>query len=89
MSEMRVTLQDIKEKFDNVINGTEFVESAAMYAQMALNDDEVNKLDIEKENYMKIIRLLVYMTGMDLKNSPDEYFHCMEDFIDKRREMDS
>ena len=46
MSEMRVTLQDIKEKFDNVINGTESVESAAMYAQMALNDDEVNKLDI-------------------------------------------
>lgn len=36
----------------------------------------------------KIWNAIGYLTGVDLKNSPESYFHSIDDFIEFRKELE-
>lgn len=81
---MTITLADIREKFDELIRGTQTREFISAYAENAMAADDNGELDIEKENASKIWEALTYLNGVDLKDTPSTYLHSESDFIAER-----
>lgn len=85
---MKVSLADIRDKFDALVSGSETREAVADFATQAIIADDNSSLECAPpSDRQKIWDAIVYLSGVDLKNSPDEYFHVTLDFVDFRREL--
>lgn len=77
-----VTLSDISQAFNDLISGSRSREEVASWADALrrLHDDDQLQFEPDKEK-CRIWGAILYLMGVDLKNSPTEYLHCTEDFL--------
>ena len=86
---MQITLIEIREKFDQLINEDVPREAIADWAkkrQEAEDDDQLEYDPPSEEN--KIWRAITYLMGVDLKDTDGSYLHSIENFIDFRKKME-
>jgi adenylyl- and sulfurtransferase ThiI len=86
---MKVTLDDIRKKFDALESGQESREEISDFAFRAMKADDVRTLEMEPACQDKIWKAILYLLGVDLKNTdnPDGYLrrassNCREDLFD-------
>lgn len=82
---MKITLQDIQDKFDALNSGAQSREEVAEYASRAMEADDAGALEMEKPASDKIWKAILYLSGVDLKDNPDTYLHTKSDFVEARR----
>ena len=82
---MKITLDDIRQKFDALGGGTESREEIADFATRAMEADDAGSLEMESAFADKIWKAITYLSGVDLKDEPDRYLHSMGDFAEARR----
>ena len=80
----RLTMIDLKIVFLNVIKEKKSFEEASNWASALMIKNEEDKLDIyPSKDRSKFFSGLTYLSGLDLKSSPTEYLHSIEDVIHK------
>ena len=84
---MKITLADIQSTFDALCGEATSREAIASFAESAMRSDDAGELEMEAGFEEKIWNAIVYLSGVDLKNSPSEYFHCLDDFVQARIEV--
>ncbi len=82
---MKITLDDIRQKFDALNGETESREEIADFATRAMEADDAGSLEMEPAFADKIWKSLLYLSGVDLKDEPDRYLHSTGDFAEARR----
>lgn len=88
MVAMIVTLQDIQKAFADLESGSRSREEIASYASSAMRADDANSLRMEPSADSPIIwRAIIYLTGVDIKEPPESYLHCIEDFVEFRKSI--
>jgi hypothetical protein len=87
---IKVTLEDIQLKFDELVSGKVPWGNIANYAVSLTEANDRNELIIEPPwQKQKVWKGISYLTGVDLAgDKPGTYLHCVEDFIEFRREID-
>lgn len=85
---MKVLLKDIQQKFDALIREVESPEDVASFAALAMEAEDNETLELEKASSDKIWKAILYLSGVDLKDTPSSYLHCVKDFDDARKELD-
>jgi hypothetical protein len=85
--EMKVTLDDIRQKFDALCSGEESREAIADFASRAREANDTRALEMEPEHKKKIWDAIMYLTGVDLKDSPNSYLHINADFEEFRKRL--
>jgi adenylyl- and sulfurtransferase ThiI len=81
---VKVTLEDIRGKFNALENGEESREEIANFAIQAIKADDAQSLEMESNFSDKIWKAIIYLSGVDLKDSPDAYFHSIANFVEFR-----
>lgn len=82
---MLVPLEDVRTKFDQLITGALSREEVANWAHGVRSSDDVEPLTYEPIDLSSIIwQALIYLEGVDLRESPYEYLHTVDDFKRKR-----
>lgn len=84
---MRITLDDVQQKFDALEAETESREEIADFATRAIEADNIGTLEIENAFSDKIWESIVYLCGVDLKDEPDQYLHAKSDFVEARKRL--
>lgn len=84
---MKITLADIQSRFDALCGEATSREAIAIFAASAMRADDAGELEMEAEFEEKIWDAIIYLSGVDLKNSPSEYLHCLDDFFQARIEL--
>jgi hypothetical protein len=80
--EMIVTIDDISQKFDDLISERTSREEIANFASQAMRANDQDLLILKpKSEKTKIWDAILYLSGVDLKDSPDSYLHIIDDFI--------
>ena len=80
---MEINLEEIKNAISDLINGKITREEITDWAVSLerLNDEMM--LDFENNKDKKVIlNAIFFLTAADLKVSPKNYFHPMEDFVE-------
>jgi hypothetical protein len=67
---MKVTLGDIRKKFDALQSGGESREEVADFALRAMQADDAGTLEMEPVFSDKIWKAIIYLSGVDLKDTP-------------------
>jgi len=84
---MKVTSKDIQQAFLDLESGAKSREEISEFASAAMRADDDSSLSMEPENDTeRIWRAIRYLSGVDLKESPETYLFCVEDFVDFRKE---
>ncbi|TWT61733.1 hypothetical protein [Rubinisphaera italica] len=83
---MEINIRDVRNKFDELINGTASREDASEWAQILYDNDEKETLTILTENgkhkEVEVIRdAYLFLLGCDMKNSPNEYLYDITDIL--------
>jgi len=82
---MQVTLQDIQGTFAELESGSKSREEIADFAGRAMKADDGGLLRMAPSSEAaRIWRAITYLSGVDIKESPESYLHCIEDFIEFR-----
>ena len=85
---IKVTLEEIKNKFDELIDeklSRAEVSDWALERERA-NDDEL--LEYYPHYYRPVIwDAIIYLTGVDLPTTDREYLFCKQDFIDYQKQL--
>lgn len=77
-----ITLKDIKQKFNELIAETKSREEIANWANEKMQDEDLGRLVyLPQHDEKEIWDGILYLTGVDLKVTPDLYLHCTTDFI--------
>ena len=85
---MKVTLQDIQSRFAELESGSKSREKIAEFASDAMRADDVGSLQMEPPAEAdRIWRAITYLSGCDIKEPPESYLHCVEDFIEFRKSI--
>ena len=84
---MKITLAEIQSKFDALCREASPREDIANFAASAMRADDAGKLEMEAGSEEKIWNAILYLSGVDLKNSPIDYLHCLDDFVQARVEL--
>jgi hypothetical protein len=85
---MKVTLTEIKEKFDALVTESESREAIANFAERAMKADDAGLLEMEPVSCAETIwDSLSYLTGVDLQTAPNIYLHSVQDFIGYRNKL--
>ena len=85
---MIVTIDTIKKMFADLESGTKSREFVAEFAAAAMKADDIGSLIMEPSaDASRIWKAITYLSGVDIKESPDTYLHCTEDFIEFRKEQ--
>lgn len=86
---MQVSLEEVRQIFNSLINGEIDREHASEWALTRLFANDENDLEYEpKCEKERIWKGIVYLTGVDLLNGKEgDYFHCLEDFINYKNEL--
>lgn len=83
---MKVSLNDIQKAFAELESGLKSREEIAEFASEAMRADDAGLLQMEPVNDgSRIWRAITYLSGVDIKEHPESYLHCVEDFIEFRR----
>lgn len=78
-----VTLQNIIDKTEAVISGLASREEVANWASNMLQLHEENALEFSPISTRdKVMRSIIYLTGIDLRVSPDTYLHDVLDIVE-------
>jgi hypothetical protein len=87
---IKVTIEDIQLKFDELVSGIVPWGDIANYAISLAEANDRNELIIEPFGQkQKVWAGISYLTGVDLAgDTPGTYLHCVEDFIEFRRDLD-
>jgi hypothetical protein len=82
IGEMKITLNEVKNVFKDVIDGKCSREDADRWAYAYIKNEDLGELEFspltERE---KIWSGLNYLYGIDLKSKPNEYLHSKDDII--------
>lgn len=82
---MRITLEDIQRAFADLESESKSREQIADFASEALRSSDAGTLLMEPQtDAAKIWEAIKYLCGVDLKQSPESYLHCVQDFIEFR-----
>lgn len=85
---MKVTLDEIKQIFDDLIKEKKPFEEVSNWALERLFADDVEPLQCEPPTErLKILRAILYLTGVDLRDLDGGYLHSIENFIDFKNEL--
>jgi hypothetical protein len=84
---MKVTLDDIREKFDALVSGAGSREEVADFALRAMQADDAGTLEMEAVFSDKIWEAIVYLSGVDLRDSPRSYLHSIANFVEARQNL--
>lgn len=84
---MKITLADIQSKFDALCGGATSRETIASFAASSMRADDAGELEMEAGFEEKIWNAIIYLSGVDLENSPSEYLHSLDDFVQARIEL--
>jgi hypothetical protein len=80
---MIVKWSEIEATFHDLISGKRSREDVAKWASLARETDDIGELRIEPPGKRDAIwDALLYLTGVDLRKSPNDYLHSNEDFVD-------
>ena len=78
---MVITINDIQDLFDDLETETKSREEIAEIAALAMKADDQGGLKIEpSSDFGRIWEALKYLSGVDLREEPDTYLHCQQDF---------
>ena len=85
---MTVTIEDIKQAFDDLIAGSRSKEEIAEYALRAMKCDDRRLLKMEPASEAsRIWKAIMYLAGVSEMTAPGTYFLCNEDFILFKKEL--
>ena len=85
---MLLTLNILKKVFLDVIEEKKTFEEASSWAYERIQENEVGKLELDSsEDRSKIFSGLTYLLGVDLLESPGEYFHSIQNVRDEFDEL--
>lgn len=77
---MKIDLQTVRQMFEDVLSGRISREEADVWAYSLVKEDEAESLiyvpDSDRE---RIFAGIMYLYGVDLKDSPDSYLHSEDD----------
>jgi hypothetical protein len=82
---MKISLEEIKQAFDDLIQEKKAREQIANWAaarQLAKDEEDLEYEPPREEE--KIWRSITYLMGVDLKNIDGSYLHSIENFKDFR-----
>jgi hypothetical protein len=87
---IKVTLEDIQLKFDELVSGKVPWGDIANYAVSLAEANDRDELIIEPyQQKQKVWEGISYLTGVDLAGDTlGTYLHSVEDFVEFRRELD-
>ncbi len=78
---MKVSKKDIIKAFEDLLSKTRTRESIADWANEAISADNRDELEYEPAIAEDIIwDGIEYLSGVDLKDTPESYLHTMDDF---------
>jgi hypothetical protein len=84
---MTVTVDTIVKMFADLESEARSREFVADFAAAAMKADDSHSLIMEPASEAhRIWKAITYLSGVDLKVSPEAYLHCTEDFIEFRKE---
>ena len=79
---MKVSSDEVKDIFNQLINESMSREDVANWGSKRIAlDDDGNLECVPNKEFKKIWDSLVYFSGVDIKESPDEYLHVKDDFV--------
>ncbi|MCP5326640.1 MAG: hypothetical protein H7A09_10010 [Oceanospirillaceae bacterium] len=77
---MEITLADLRRVFQEVLDGRLSREAADRWAYDVVKKSELGTLAFSPtEDEQKIWAGIMYLYGIDSKESPDEYLHSIDD----------
>ncbi|MFC4653755.1 hypothetical protein ACFO3I_01825 [Rheinheimera marina] len=80
---MKITLADVREVFQKVIEGNLSREAADRWAYEVVQKSELGSLVFyPMDDEKKIWSGIMYLYGIDSKESPNEYLHSLDDIRD-------
>ena len=86
---MKVSLQEIKKVFDDLIQEKMPREQIASWASKRQSANDSDDLEFEPSIEKKRIwRAITYLMGVDLKDMDGSYLHSVENFVDFRKKME-
>lgn len=85
---MEISLEEVKKKFNELINETAPREKIDRWAYMLVQKDELKELKfVPAKDEKKIWEGITYLHGIDLEESPGEYLHSIQNIKDKFDEI--
>jgi hypothetical protein len=85
---MTVSLDDISKAFDDLVAGGRTPETIAAWARSLMKAEDDGQLHYEPAaREARIWRAILYLTGVDLREGPAEYFHDAHNFTAFRKEL--
>jgi hypothetical protein len=84
---MKLSLEDIRAKFDALVDGTQTLEQIAASATAAMRASDERRLDLEEKFADQIWEAVLYLSGVDLQVSPGRYLHNRDDFLNARQRI--
>ncbi len=86
---MKVSLKEIQEVFNELIEEKKSREEIASWASKRQVANDSDNLEFEPASEKKKIwRSVTYLMGVDLKDMDGSYLHSVENFIDFRKKTD-
>jgi len=84
---MKVTLEDIRDKFDALCGGDVAREEISAFATKAMSADDIGELEMDAAHSDIIWESLTYLLGVDLQTEPGIYLHSIEDFEETKERL--
>lgn len=85
---MTVTINDVQNAFDALVTGAKSREEISEFATLAMKADDQGVLKMEpSSDSNRIWEAIKYLSGVDLKESPETYLHCEQDFVIFREQI--
>lgn len=86
---MKISLNEIKEVFDELIEEKKSREEIASWASQRQVANDADNLEFEPvSEKKKIWKGITYLMGVDLKDIDGSYLHSIENFINFRKKTD-
>ena len=85
---MKVSLTEVVNIFDGLISGELSREDASDWAKKRQEAEDAGDLEYEPATKEREIwDAVLYLEGVDLKDSPDTYLHISDDFRDYKNRL--
>ena len=85
---MKVTLDEIKQIFDDLIKERKSREETSDWAILRQDAEDNEDLEYDPPKKEEIIwRAISYLTGVDLLDLEGNYLHSIDNFIDFKKEL--
>lgn len=77
---MKIDLQTVRQMFEDVLSGRISREEADVWAYSFVKEDEAeNLIYVPDSDRERIFAGIMYLYGVDLKDSPNSYLHSESD----------